>query len=122
MEQIEFNTNSTEDFEHAQKELDEIGIPYQILNRGDAQSLRITEGSGISFIYTLEKININHFIGGFKMAMLHEDWKSRTPIKQVMVVNTDAKNSQYQICLLLENNMMSSMKLKNIIKSLITLV
>ncbi|MDU1858258.1 MAG: DUF6501 family protein, partial [Staphylococcus sp.] len=23
--------------------------------------------------------------------MLHEDWKSRTPIKQVMVVNTDAK-------------------------------
>lgn len=25
------------------------------------------------------------------MAMLHEDWKSRTPIKQVMVVNTDAK-------------------------------
>ena len=36
------------------------------------------------------------------MAMLHEDWKSRTPIKQVMVVNTDAKNSQYQICLLLE--------------------
>ena len=56
------------------------------------------------------------------MAMLHEDWKSRTPIKQVMVVNTDAKNSQYQICLLLESNMMSSMKLKNIIKSLITLV
>lgn len=122
MEQIEFSTNSTEDFEHAQKELDEIGIPYQILNQGDAQSLRITEGSGISFIYTLEKININHFIGGFKMGMLHEDWKSRTPIKQVMVVNTDAKNSQYQICLLLENNMMSSMKLKNIIKSLITLV
>ena len=33
VEQIEFNTNSTEDFEHAQKELDEIGIPYQILNR-----------------------------------------------------------------------------------------
>lgn len=25
------------------------------------------------------------------MGMLHEDWKSRTPIKQVMVVNTDAK-------------------------------
>ena len=25
------------------------------------------------------------------MAMLHEDWKSRTPIKQVIVVNTDAK-------------------------------
>ena len=122
MEQIEFSTNSTEDFEHARKELDEIGIPYQILNQGDAQSLRITEGSGISFIYTLEKNNIIHFIGGFKMAMLHEDWKSRTPIKQVMVVNTDAKNSQYQICLLLENNMMSSMKLKNIIKSLITLV
>ncbi|MCR8998228.1 VOC family protein, partial [Brevibacillus laterosporus] len=40
---------------HARKELDEIGIPYQILNQGDAQSLRITEGSGISFIYTLEK-------------------------------------------------------------------
>lgn len=55
VEQIEFSTNSTEDFEHAQKELDEIGIPYQILNQGDAQSLRITEGSGISFIYTLEK-------------------------------------------------------------------
>ena len=91
MEQIEFSTNSTEDFEHARKELDEIGIPYQILNQGDAQSLRITEGSGISFIYTLEKNNIIHFIGGFKMAMLHEDWKSRTPIKQVMVVNTDAK-------------------------------
>lgn len=55
VEQIEFSTNSTEDFEHARKELDEIGIPYQILNQGDAQSLRITEGSGISFIYTLEK-------------------------------------------------------------------
>ena len=25
------------------------------------------------------------------MAMLHEDWKSRTILKQVMVVNTDAK-------------------------------
>lgn len=25
------------------------------------------------------------------MGMLHEDWKSRTPIKQVLVVNTDAK-------------------------------
>lgn len=38
-----------------QKELDDIGIPYQTLNQGDAQSLRITENSGISFIYTLEK-------------------------------------------------------------------
>ena len=28
------------------------------------------------------------------MAMLHEDWKSRTPIKQVMVVNTDANYRQ----------------------------
>ena len=27
----------------------------QTLNQGDAQSLRITENSGISFIYTLEK-------------------------------------------------------------------
>jgi hypothetical protein len=27
VEQIEFSTNSTEDFEHARKELDEIGIP-----------------------------------------------------------------------------------------------
>ena len=39
-----------------QKELDDIGIPYQTLNQGDAQSLRITENSGISFIYTLEKV------------------------------------------------------------------
>ena len=34
-----------------QKEMDEIGIPYQILNQGDAQSLRITEGSAsLSYI------------------------------------------------------------------------
>lgn len=44
-----------EAFNNAQKELDDIGIPYQTLNQGDAQSLRITENSGISFIYTLEK-------------------------------------------------------------------
>ena len=37
------------------QKLDDIGIPYQTLNQGDAQSLRITENSGISFIYTLEK-------------------------------------------------------------------
>lgn len=55
VEQIEFNANSVEAFNNAQKELDDIGIPYQTLNQGDAQSLRITENSGISFIYTLEK-------------------------------------------------------------------
>lgn len=55
VEQIEFSANSVEAFNNAQKELDDIGIPYQTLNQGDAQSLRITENSGISFIYTLEK-------------------------------------------------------------------
>lgn len=30
--------------------------------------------------------------------MLHETWKTKTPIKQVEVVNTDAKNLQYPIC------------------------
>ena len=55
VEQIEFNANSVEAFNNAKKELDDIGIPYQTLNQGDAQSLRITENSGISFIYTLEK-------------------------------------------------------------------
>ena len=53
VEQIEFNANSVEAFNNAK--LDDIGIPYQTLNQGDAQSLRITENSGISFIYTLEK-------------------------------------------------------------------
>ena len=54
VEQIEFNAIQ---LKHStmQKELDDIGIPYQTLNQGDAQSLRITENSGISFIYTLEK-------------------------------------------------------------------
>lgn len=55
VEQVEFSANSQEAFAHAQKELDDIGIPYQTLDQGDAQSLRITENSGISFIYTLEK-------------------------------------------------------------------
>ncbi|MCI2773066.1 VOC family protein [Staphylococcus petrasii] len=54
VEQVEFSANSSEEFEKAQKELDEIGIPYQMLNQGDAKSIRITENSGISFIYTLD--------------------------------------------------------------------
>jgi len=35
-------------------DLKEIGVPYQTLNQGDVKSIRITENSGISFIYTLE--------------------------------------------------------------------
>ena len=35
--------------------LDEIGVPYQTLEQDTSESLRITENSGISFIYTLEK-------------------------------------------------------------------
>ena len=33
----------------------EIGVPYQTLEQDTSESLRITENSGISFIYTLEK-------------------------------------------------------------------
>ncbi|PTE68501.1 lactoylglutathione lyase [Staphylococcus devriesei] len=54
VEQVEFSANSIEEFNKAQQELDEIGIPYQSLDQGDAKSLRITENSGISFIYTLD--------------------------------------------------------------------
>ena len=37
-----------------QNRLDEIGVPYQTLEQDTSESLRITENSGISFIYTLE--------------------------------------------------------------------
>lgn len=54
VEQVEFSANSAEAFSKAQQALDEIGIPYQTLDQGDSKSLRITENSGISFIYTLD--------------------------------------------------------------------
>lgn len=55
VEQIEFATESTEEYQHALQQLEVIGIPYQTLDQGDAQSLRISENSGITFILTLEK-------------------------------------------------------------------
>lgn len=42
-------------FVQAKEQLDEIGIPYQTLEQEESESLRITESSGISFIFTLEK-------------------------------------------------------------------
>ncbi|MBL7565290.1 VOC family protein [Staphylococcus saccharolyticus] len=55
IEQVEFATKEREAFNHAKERLDDIGIPYQTLEQDDSESLRITENSGISFIYTLEK-------------------------------------------------------------------
>ena len=55
IEQVEFSTNSKSDFENAKQTLEDIGIPYQTLQQDDSESLRITENSGISFIYTLDK-------------------------------------------------------------------
>ena len=55
VEQVEFSTQHREAFNQAKERLDEIGIPYQTLEQEDSESLRITESSGISFIYTLEK-------------------------------------------------------------------
>mgnify|MGYP007006625114 FL=1 len=55
VEQIEFSTQNKSEFENAKQTLDDIGIPYQTLEQDDSDSLRITENSGISFIYTLEK-------------------------------------------------------------------
>ena len=42
------------EFVQAKEQLDEIGIPYQTLEQEESESLRITESSGISFIFTLK--------------------------------------------------------------------
>ena len=54
VEQVEFATQDVHQFNQALSDLKEIGVPYQTLNQGDVKSIRITENSGISFIYTLE--------------------------------------------------------------------
>jgi len=54
VEQVEFATQDVQQFNQALSDLKEIGVPYQTLNQGDVKSIRITENSGISFIYTLE--------------------------------------------------------------------
>lgn len=55
VEQVEFSTHHRNEFVQAKEQLDEIGIPYQTLEQEESESLRITESSGISFIFTLEK-------------------------------------------------------------------
>lgn len=55
IEQVEFSTSDTQLYLQAKNRLDEIGVPYQTLEQDTSESLRITENSGISFIYTLEK-------------------------------------------------------------------
>ena len=55
IEQVEFSTNDTQLYLQAKNRLDEICVPYQTLEQDTSESLRITENSGISFIYTLEK-------------------------------------------------------------------
>lgn len=55
VEQVEFSTNQRDAFIQGKQQLDEIGIPYETLEQEDSESIRITESSGISFIYTLEK-------------------------------------------------------------------
>lgn len=55
--------------------------------------------------------------------MLHETWKTRTPLKKVKVVHTDAKKFTVSDMLTVgETHMMSLTKLKNTIKLLITQV
>ncbi|WP_251942961.1 MULTISPECIES: VOC family protein [Staphylococcus] len=54
VEQIEFATESKEQFQNAMQQLESIGIKYQTLDQGGEQSLRITENSGLTFILTLE--------------------------------------------------------------------
>ena len=64
-------------------------IPYQTLEQDDIESIRITENSGLSFIFTFTKNNFFTIVR--TKFMLHETWKERTPIKKVEVINTDAK-------------------------------
>lgn len=55
VEQIEFSTQSKQEYRNAVQQLETIGIPYQTLEQQDSESVRITENSGLSFILTLEK-------------------------------------------------------------------
>lgn len=41
-------------FNQAKSRLDEVEIPYQTLEQDDIESIRITENSGLSFIFTLQ--------------------------------------------------------------------
>ncbi|MQH13832.1 VOC family protein, partial [Escherichia coli] len=53
--QVEFETKDADFFNQAKSRLDEVEIPYQTLEQDDIESIRITENSGLSFIFTLQK-------------------------------------------------------------------
>ncbi|HAR4059598.1 TPA: VOC family protein, partial [Staphylococcus aureus M49253] len=50
-----FETKDADFFNQAKSRLDEVEIPYQTLEQDDIESIRITENSGLSFIFTLQK-------------------------------------------------------------------
>ncbi|MEZ2095058.1 VOC family protein, partial [Staphylococcus aureus] len=55
VDQVEFETKDADFFNQAKSRLDEVEIPYQTLEQDDIESIRITENSGLSFIFTLQK-------------------------------------------------------------------
>ena len=55
VDQIEISIDSKAQYRNALQQLESIGIPYQTLKQDDSESLRITETSGLSFIFTYEK-------------------------------------------------------------------
>ncbi len=55
VDQVEFETKDADFLNQAKSRLDEVEIPYQTLEQDDIESIRITENSGLSFIFTLQK-------------------------------------------------------------------
>ena len=55
VDQVEVETKDRDYFNQAKLRLDEVEIPYQTLEQDDIESIRITENSGLSFIFTLQK-------------------------------------------------------------------
>ncbi|MBO1197820.1 VOC family protein [Staphylococcus simiae] len=54
VDQIEFSTQDQAQFNEVMSKLNQIELPYETLQQDDFESIRITENSGLSFIYTLQ--------------------------------------------------------------------
>lgn len=55
VDQVDFSTDDASAFNAAIQRLNDLELPYQTLKQDDFESIRITENSGLSFVYTLEK-------------------------------------------------------------------